>query len=113
MPRRRAAAFALLALVAGCDDLGGPWIGGIGAVMRLRGRQGVLVVTDVPPDTTAAAAGLRPGDRVTAIDGARVATLEPEQLLARLRGPVGTKVSLTVERGHTSRHLTIERAPYR
>ena len=117
--RRSLVARSLLPLLAclpsvlgACDDLSGPWIGGIGAVLRHRARQGMLVVTDVPPRSNAAAAGLRPGDRVVAIDGTPVAGLEPRAIVEHLRGPVGSFVTLTVRRGATTRRLRVERAPY-
>jgi len=102
----------LLALVA-CDDLGGAWMGGIGAVLRHRARDATLVVEDVPPRGNAASAGLRPGDRVIAIDGDPVAELDARTIVTRLRGPVGSYVRLTVARGGTTRTLRVERAPYR
>jgi carboxyl-terminal processing protease len=71
------------------------------------------VVTDVPPGTSAARAGLREGDVVLAIDGARVAGLAVESIVQRLRGPVGTRVRLTLDRAGSRRTLSIERAPYR
>lgn len=101
----------VLPLVA-CDDLSGPWVGGIGAVLRHRAREGTLVVTDVPPRSNAAAAGLRPGDRVVAIDGSPVARLPSREIVQHLRGPVGSFVTLTVARGGSTRRLRVERAPY-
>lgn len=103
---------ALTALVA-CDDLGGPWMGGIGAVLRHRARDSTLVVHDVPPRGNAAAAGLRPGDRVVAIDGVPVSELDARAVVGHLRGAVGSFVRLTVARGGTQRVLQVERAPYR
>jgi carboxyl-terminal processing protease len=102
-----------LALPTACDDLGGPWIGGIGAVLRHRSRDATLVVTDVPPRSNAAEAGLRPGDRVVAVDGTRVTELDARAIVQRLRGPGGSIVVLTVERGGRERLLRVERAPYR
>lgn len=101
-----------LALVA-CDDLGGAWMGGIGAVLRHRARERSLVVQDVPPRGNAASAGLRPGDRVIAIDDVPVAELDARGIVTRLRGPVGSVVRLTVAREGATRTLRLERAPYR
>ena len=96
-----------------CDDMGGPWIGGIGAVLRHRARDSTLLVTDVPPRSNAAEAGLRPGDRVVAIEGTPVVGLPPRDIVQQLRGPVGSFVTLTIERrGGARRRVRIERAPY-
>jgi len=104
----------VLAMLVACDDTSGPWMGGIGAVLRHRARDSTLVVTDVPPRSSAAGAGLRPGDRVVAIDGAPVAELQPRAIVERLRGAVGSFVTLTIERpGGVRRRVRIERAPYR
>jgi carboxyl-terminal processing protease len=108
----RAIVLASCLLAVACDDLGGPWIGGIGAVLRHRARDSTLLVQDVPPRGTAAAAGLRQGDRVIAIDGTRVADMEPSAIVERLRGPVGSRVRLTIARGATTRVVVVERAPY-
>ncbi|MBI2893969.1 MAG: PDZ domain-containing protein [Deltaproteobacteria bacterium] len=107
------AALCLAVAAFGCDDLSGPWPGGIGAVLRYRARDQALVVTDVPPDSSSARAGLRQGDEVIAIDGARVADLEYRTIVQRLRGPVGTRVRLAIRRLGARRSLSIERAPYR
>lgn len=103
----------LLSCLGGCDDMSGAWVGGIGAVLRHRARDSTLEVTDVPPRSNAAEAGLRPGDRVVAIDGVATAGLDARTIVQRLRGPVGSTVTLTVERGGRKRRLTVERAPYR
>jgi carboxyl-terminal processing protease len=110
-----ARAFVCLVLPAlvGCGDLGGPWTGGIGAVLRHRAHDSTLLVHDVPPRGTAAAAGLRPGDRVLAIDGLPVAELDARAIVSHLRGPVGSFVRLTVARDGVERTLRVERAPYR
>lgn len=103
---------AVLAAVAlaGCS---GSWPGGVGAVLRFRQREGVLVLSDVPARGAAARAGLRAGDVVVAIDGAPVAGLTLAQVVEKLRGQVGTRVVLRVRRGIVARDFTVERAPYR
>ncbi len=74
-----------------------PRIAGIGAeIAMLDGRLVVVAPLDGGP---ARAAGLRAGDVIAAIDGKSVQGLAPDDAFARLRGPVGKAVRLTVRRG--------------
>ncbi len=52
------------------------------------------VVLDVRPGTPAAAAGVRAGDRLAALDGTPAAALSLAAIRTRLREPAGTRVSL-------------------
>jgi regulator of sigma E protease len=54
-------------------------------------------VAQVQAGTPAAAAGLRPGDRILAVDGHRTRTFE--QVSSRIGGDRGRSVTVTVERG--------------
>jgi carboxyl-terminal processing protease len=69
-----------------------------------------LVVVAPLADSPAEAAGLQPGDIVLAINGESVdgATLQDE--VGRVRGEVGTKVELTLQRGERTFDLSITRA---
>ncbi len=68
--------------------------GGIGAAIDCGG--GACEIRAIDPDAPAAAAGIRVGDRVYEIDGAPVGGGPTDDIVARLRGPVGTRVRLTV-----------------
>lgn len=57
---------------------------------------GSIVVSSVMPDSGAAAAGVRVGERVLAIDGVDVHALTLPALRQRLRGPAGSVVVLSV-----------------
>jgi C-terminal processing protease CtpA/Prc len=103
----------LFAAIPACDDLAGPWPGGIGAVLRFRDTDHSLVIVDVPPGTSSARAGLAAGDEVVAIDGAAVADMPLDDVVRRLRGPVASKVRLTIRRGGDERVVEVEREPYR
>lgn len=70
---------------------------GIGITVRQEGTR--LFVERVVPQSPAAAGGLEPGDEIVAVNGKGVATLSLEDFLARVRGPEGTAVTLTVRRG--------------
>jgi carboxyl-terminal processing protease len=54
-------------------------------------------------------AGLRPGDVIAAINGARAYGMNSAQVADLLRGPRGTKVEVTVARGGTTVTLTMNR----
>ncbi len=69
-----------------------------------------IYVGEVFEDSPAAHAGIHPGDRFLKVDDAAVADLKLDQLVNRLRGPAGTGVSVTVQRGAGSVQVAITRA---
>ncbi len=76
-------------------------VGQVGLGLRLaagRGREVVLATT--LPGGPAAAAGLRPGDRVLAVDGTPVTAEDLVGAAALLEGPAGTEVVLRLQRGN-------------
>jgi carboxyl-terminal processing protease len=83
--------------------------GGIGAYLTLD-EQGRVVLTPMV-DRPAARAGVEKGDILLAIDGAPLP--EPadlDQITDMIRGEVGTKVLLTVQRGEQTLDIPVERA---
>ncbi len=96
----------------GLGNLGGSWPGGIGATLRHREAEGVLLLDRVPESGAAARAGLRHGARIVAIDGEPVRGHTSAELVARLRGEVGTTVVLRVQGDGGDRDVRVERAPY-
>lgn len=70
--------------------------GGIGVRIRMVER-GVHVIS-VMDDTPAARAGLRANDIIVAIDGETAKDLSQRDVVRRLRGPVDSRVVLSVER---------------
>jgi len=70
---------------------------GIGAEISL--KDGVPTVVAPLPDTPASSAGLKPGDKIFAIDGKDTNGLSLEEAVALIRGPKGTKVKLLIVRG--------------
>jgi carboxyl-terminal processing protease len=70
---------------------------GVGMTISLRG--GHLTVISPIDGTPAARAGIRAGDRITAIDGEPADGMTTSEAALRIRGPKGTEVTLSVLRG--------------
>jgi carboxyl-terminal processing protease len=71
--------------------------GGIG--VHMLPQNGDLIIARVMPGTPSERAGLRQGDRITHINGQSIRSLSAEVVTARIRGPAGSIVRLTVKRG--------------
>lgn len=82
-------------------------LAGIGATLAPSPRGVVLV--GVFEGGPAARAGLESGDRVVRIDGADATDLPMSDCVQRLRGPVGTRVAVGVDRAGRSIDVTIVR----
>ncbi|MFZ1909504.1 MAG: PDZ domain-containing protein, partial [Burkholderiales bacterium] len=79
---------------------------GIGAEVRMRDKRVVIVA---PLDgSPAQKAGLRPGDVIFKVDGSDTAGETLEQVVARIRGPAGTKVTLSVLDPGSDRTRSVE-----
>src|SRR5262245_57630835 len=70
--------------------------GGVGVEIDV--RDGWLTITAVFPDTPAARAGLKPGDRFVTIAGVRARDLPIEEAIRRMRGEPGTEVRVSLRR---------------
>jgi carboxyl-terminal processing protease len=83
---------------------------GIGAYVDLRGDY--LTIVSPIEGSPAEAAGLKPGDKVIAIDGEDMTGVPPEEARSKIIGPDGTQVTLTVSREGQTKPLefTITRA---
>ncbi len=88
-----------------------PTAGGIHARMGYS-ESGGLRVVDVPDDGPASRAGLVEGDRIASIDGDPVRSMALEEVVERLRGPIGSEVEVEVVRDGELVTLVIVRAPY-
>lgn len=77
--------------------------GGVGVVFDEHRND--AVIASVVPETPAAAAGLKAGDRIVAVDGIPVSKLTPQDLDDHLRGEAGTSVALLVTRPGAPRQL--------
>jgi C-terminal processing protease CtpA/Prc len=94
------------AFVLGCM----PTVGGIHARMGYSESGGLRVVE--VPQGPARRAGLLEGDRIASIDGDPVRSMVLEEVVERLRGPIGSEVEIEVVREGELVTLSIARAPY-
>ncbi len=86
--------------------------GGIGVELTLEAKVPEVIA---PIDgTPAAEAGVEPGDRIVRIDAQPTTGMDVEEIVKRLRGAAGTKVTLTISRGEGAPFdLTLSRAVIR
>ncbi|MEQ8209890.1 MAG: S41 family peptidase [Lacipirellulaceae bacterium] len=79
--------------------------GGVGIRLRLLGEPTVPTVVGPPePGTPAFSSDIRSGDRIVAIDGQTTVDLTLDEIVRRVRGPLGEEVVLTViHEGETKR----------
>jgi carboxyl-terminal processing protease len=85
--------------------------GGIGAFIQ-RDENG-RVILDPMPDQPAEKAGIRQGDILVAVDGQPIAPeMSTDEVVKRVKGEIGTKVTLTIQREGVENTLdiTVERA---
>jgi carboxyl-terminal processing protease len=83
--------------------------GGIGIELTLEG--GVPQIISPIDGTPAASAGIEPGDRIVKVDGTPTAGMDAEEVVKRLRGAVGTRVTLTIlRRGRPPFDVALTRA---
>ena len=82
--------------------------GGIGVTMGFKDSK--VTIISVLDDTPSQHAGLEAGDEIMAVDGTPVSEMQPEEVAMHIRGEVGTKVVLTIERDGETQDYAIERA---
>ncbi len=89
--------------------------GGLGITISLRGEERLLTIIATLPDTPAARAGLKPGDRILQIEDESTINMTLDEAVSKLRGAVHTPVTILVERQgwEQPRSLTIVRGTIR
>ena len=70
--------------------------GGVGVIVQM--EDGLIKVVSPVDGTPAAKAGIKSGDRIGAVDGTPISGMSQDEAIDKMRGPVGTKVVLTVIR---------------
>ena len=84
---------------------------GVGLQIALNPNTGVLEVVAPIADSPADKAGIQPRDRLLEINGISTAELTLDEAAARMRGPMGSHVSLLVERdGQESTEIQLVRS---
>jgi len=91
------------------SDLEGS-IEGIGVLISTDEETGETVVVNILGDTPAERAGLQEGDVFILVNGEDAVGLTFLELAARVRGPAGTTVDLTMRRDEELLEFTVERA---
>jgi carboxyl-terminal processing protease len=81
-----------------------------GVGLSVVGVDAGLRVTRVYDGSPAKRAKLRPGDLITRVDGKPLRGVPEDSAVARVKGPAGTKVRLTVERGKETFEREVTRA---
>lgn len=89
------------------DSLSGSIGGGIGAEIGLRHDR--LTILRPLKDSPAIKAGVEAADVILAVNGESASNWTVDQVVAKIRGEVGTKVKLTVERAGEVKEITIVR----
>lgn len=88
--------------------------GGVGMVITLRsGLEVVNVLRGTPTHPAPGhAAGIKAGDRILEIDGRTTGGMNLEEAVTRIRGPVGSWLTLTLDRPGwvMPRQVTVQRA---
>lgn len=82
---------------------------GIGAELTANNSKQVEIMAPIA-DNPAAKAGLQAGDIIAAVNSISTANQSPEQVANEIRGPAGSKVTLTIIRGQSEFNVTITRA---
>lgn len=82
---------------------------GLGVWLR-RSANGEVLVASVLPESPAAKAGLSVGDHLVSVDAKATRGKDLGTVVAQLRGTAGSAVQLAVQRGGTTRNLTLHRS---
>lgn len=84
---------------------------GLGLWLRRSGSARGIAVASVVPGSAAAAADVRPGDELLAVDGGDVSSETPDAVATALTGPAGTSVTVLVRTaGGADRTLILARS---
>jgi carboxyl-terminal processing protease len=94
--------------IRGLDEqLQGGHFGGIGVYIIQDPRSGQFLVTPIEGNP-AIKAGVKPGDVILAVDGKPATHQKPDDVERAIRGPLGTVVSLTIQRHASKQTSTIQ-----
>ena len=91
------------------QDSNGSFVG-IGVSVQQDPDTGEITVLTVYPDSPAAGGGMEKGDILAKVDGEDVSEWDLSDVVAKIRGEVGTQVTVTVRRGEELIDVTMTRA---
>jgi carboxyl-terminal processing protease len=92
------------------DRYAGRYSGVIGVYVNF--QNDYPVVSGIIPGSPAQKSGLQAQDVIVKIDGADARGIKAEQASARIRGPEGSTVTLTIRRGDSTRDVKVRRARF-
>ena len=87
-------------------------VSGIGVTINQADPNSPIEVIDVIPNTPAQKAGVQKGDKIMKVNGEDVSKLTTSEVADRVRGPEGSSVTITFDRGGTAVTLSIVRARF-
>ncbi len=90
-------------------DMGGSFVG-IGVSVIRNDLENSIQVVSAEPDSPAERAGIQPNDYIVAVDGVRVEDIGTQALVNKIKGEIGTTVSVTLKRGDEEITLEMIRA---
>jgi carboxyl-terminal processing protease len=79
--------------------------GGIG--VKIEVSPNFITINEIAPGLPADKAGLKKGDMTIAIDGIKCSAMRDGEGLLRLRGPINSRVTLTISRGENDKPFDI------
>lgn len=82
--------------------------GGVGIVLGAKDK--VLTVISPIEGTPGEKAGIKSGDEIVKIDGQDTKGLALDEAVSKIRGPEGTKVTLTIRRGQETKDYVLTRS---
>jgi len=90
-------------------DMGGSFVG-IGVSVTRNNLTNTILVTGIEPDSPAESAGIQPDDYIIGVNGELVSEIGAEEAVNKIKGEVGTKVTVTVKRGEEEISFEMTRA---
>ena len=86
-----------------------PDFGGIGISFNYNYSQKAFLIAGVGEDFPSDKAGLKVGDKILKIDGKAIATTDIKDVVPLLKGPAGSTVVLTIDRGGVVKDYRVTR----
>jgi C-terminal peptidase prc len=82
---------------------------GIGAYLLQDEKTGKVYISSFVAGSNAPEVGLEAGDEIEEVDGISIIGISYNEIISRIKGPAGTKVTLKIRRGNSSHSYIVER----